>query len=220
MHPLHSLSLIEHDPLHERICNICRDPIEGLSYRCELCRFDVHPICTLLPETLQHVLHQPHPLRLLGSAEPGACAVCSGACDAFSWRYRCALCGFDIHIGCVMAQCQKTVTDRGIPSYIPSPIFQQQQYFGGYPSPNHFPGTSNMHHYNYNMPQYPQMYQQHQDYGGNGGRIGQVIFNPVKAIGTGVISNRYLGWMCFHFFHLDIIFYFYIDHSWWELGLA
>ncbi|CAN4106013.1 unnamed protein product [Withania somnifera] len=58
MHPLHSLSLIEHDPLHERICNICRDPIEGLSYRCELCRFDVHPICTLLPETLQHVLHQ------------------------------------------------------------------------------------------------------------------------------------------------------------------
>ncbi|KAF3630030.1 putative wall-associated receptor kinase-like 20-like [Capsicum annuum] len=59
MHPDHSLVLIERDGLHERVCNICCDPIEGLSYRwCELCKFNVHPICTQLPKTLNHILHQ------------------------------------------------------------------------------------------------------------------------------------------------------------------
>ncbi|KAH0632262.1 hypothetical protein KY290_035696 [Solanum tuberosum] len=59
MHPHHPLRLVERDHHYgDRACNICRDLIEGLSYRCELCGFDVHPICTQLPETLNHILHQ------------------------------------------------------------------------------------------------------------------------------------------------------------------
>ncbi|KAG5583832.1 hypothetical protein H5410_044266 [Solanum commersonii] len=205
MHPNHPLRLVERDHLSgDRACNICCGLIEGLSYRCELCGFDVHPICTQLPETLKHILHQRHhPLRLLSSVDPGiTCAVCRGACNPSSWRYRCALCKFDIHIGCVPIQCQNTTTHRGIRTYIPPPILPQQHYFVGYPSPNHFPGPSNMNHYNYNiMPQYPQLYQQNQGHGqaqthysGNyGGRTSQVMFNLVKAIATGVISNVIFG---------------------------
>ncbi|KAL3327394.1 hypothetical protein AABB24_035195 [Solanum stoloniferum] len=208
MHPHHPLRLVERDHLSgDRACNICCDLIEGLSYRCELCEFDVHPICTQLPETLNHILHQLHPLRLLSSVEPGiTCVVCRRACNPSSWRYRCALCKFDIHIGCVPIQCQNTTTHRGIPTYVPPSILPQQHYFVGYPSPNHFPGPSNMNHYNYNiMPQYPQLYQQNQGHGqaqthysGNygvnyGGRISQVMFSLVKTIATGVISNVIFG---------------------------
>ncbi|XP_059306948.1 protein VACUOLELESS GAMETOPHYTES-like [Lycium ferocissimum] len=204
MHPHHLLTLVGRDHLPDRVCKVCCDPIEGLSYRCALCEFNVHPICTLLPDTLKHILHQRHPLRLLGSSQPaGNCAVCREACDASSWRYRCALCEFDIHIGCVTVQCINTSTHRGIPTYVPPYVFPQQQYLGGYaywnPSPNTFPGPSNMHHYNYNTPQ-PQLHQQHQGpgqaqthNGGSGGRIRQVMFDLVKAIAIGVVSNMIFG---------------------------
>ncbi|KAK4359270.1 hypothetical protein RND71_021499 [Anisodus tanguticus] len=211
MHPHHSLTLVGRDHAGDRVCRVCRDPIEGLSYRCELCEFIVHPICTLLEETLNHILHQRHPLRLLGSSQSaGICAVCTEICDASSWRYRCALCEFDIHIDCVPIQCINTTTHKGISTYVPPSVFPHRQYFGDYaygintpywnPSPNHFAtGPSNIHHYNYSMPQ-PQLHQQHQGHGqaqthngGSGGRLGQVMFNLVKAIGIGVVSNMIFG---------------------------
>uniref|UniRef100_A0A3Q7HYI5 DC1 domain-containing protein n=2 Tax=Solanum lycopersicum TaxID=4081 RepID=A0A3Q7HYI5_SOLLC len=199
MHPHHPLRLVERDHQSgDRACNICRELIEGLSYRCEPCGFDVHPICTLLPETLNHILHQPHPLRLLSSIEQGiTCVICRGACNAFSWRYRCALCNFDIHIRCVPIQCQNKTTHRGISTYFPPSILPQQHYFVGYPNPNNFPGPSNMNHYNNNI--VPQLYQQNHGqaqthYGVNyGGRINQVMFHLVKTIATGVISNLVFG---------------------------
>nr|XP_009609510.1 uncharacterized protein LOC104103312 [Nicotiana tomentosiformis] len=62
MHPYHSLKLVVRKPQgnrqFDRICNVCCDSVEGLFYRCEICEFDVHPLCTQLPETLRHVLHQ------------------------------------------------------------------------------------------------------------------------------------------------------------------
>lgn len=108
------------------------------------------------------VINQAHPLRLLGSIESWTCAIYRGACNASSWRYKCTLCGFDIHIDCVPIQCEK----REIPY--------------------------NWHH-NY-MPQ-----PQHQNHGqaqarhGGGGRIGRVMFDLVKTLGTGVLSNMIFG---------------------------
>ncbi|KAL0451109.1 UNVERIFIED_CONTAM: putative nucleoredoxin 1-1 [Sesamum latifolium] len=104
MHKNHSLSLVTRKPqgarqVH-RICDVCRDPVEGLFYRCKECEFDVHPLCTQLPEKLQHALHKTHPLVLQSSTVPGFCAVCRGSCS--SWRYRCGLCSFDIHLECVL----------------------------------------------------------------------------------------------------------------------
>nr|XP_016440808.1 PREDICTED: uncharacterized protein LOC107766525 [Nicotiana tabacum] len=39
-------------------CDVCCDPVEGIFYRCNRCNFDVHPLCTQLPRTLRHALHQ------------------------------------------------------------------------------------------------------------------------------------------------------------------
>ncbi|CAL9235940.1 unnamed protein product, partial [Arabidopsis halleri] len=49
MHPQHELGLVFEGP--ERLCNICW-VFEGLYYRFIACDFDVHPLCTRLP---QHV---------------------------------------------------------------------------------------------------------------------------------------------------------------------
>ncbi|XP_059306497.1 protein VACUOLELESS GAMETOPHYTES-like [Lycium ferocissimum] len=117
LHPYHSLKLV-----------VCKQP-HGVNFVTSMSTLSVLS-CT---ETLCHALHQAHPLRLMASAEPGTCAVCRGACGASSWRYRCALCGFDIHMLCVPIQCEKrTTTDQGIPTYVPPSVFPQQQYLGGY----------------------------------------------------------------------------------------
>ncbi|XP_059288546.1 protein VACUOLELESS GAMETOPHYTES-like [Lycium ferocissimum] len=219
LHPDHSLKLVVCKQPHgnrqfNRICNVCCDSVEGMYYRCELCDFDVHPLCTQLPETLRHALHQAHPLRLMGSAEPGTCAVCRGACGASSWRYRCALCGFDIHIGCVLIQCEKrTTTDQGIPTYVPPSVFPQQQYLGGYAyavpywHPNNMtqsqPQQQYFGGYAYAVPYWhpnymPQSQPQHQNHGQpqthyGGGGIAQVMFDLVKRLGIGVFSNMIFG---------------------------
>ena len=138
-----------------------------------------------------------HPLRLLGSSEAGICAVCSGGCEASSWRYRCQLCKFDIHMGCVPIQCERKMT-----TYVPPSVFPQQQHAYGIssspywnPSPNYFPGPSNMQHYNY-MP-HPPLHLQHHHQGQAqtyfGGGIGQIMFELVKALVVGVMTNMIFG---------------------------
>ncbi|TMW83913.1 hypothetical protein EJD97_000477 [Solanum chilense] len=122
LHSYHSLKLVTRMPHGnrqlDRICNVCCDSIEGLFYRCNTCEFDVHPLCTLLPQTLRHVLHEEHPLRLLSFSESRTCVICKGACNAFSWRCRCALCDFDIHMECMLVQCKKQKTWLGISNHI------------------------------------------------------------------------------------------------------
>ncbi|PHT98314.1 hypothetical protein BC332_32754 [Capsicum chinense] len=99
----------------------------------------------------------------------GTCAVCTGECNVFSWRYRCAQCGFDIHIDYVPIRCdKKTTTDQGIPTYVPpSLLFLPQSYLGGYDYGIPHSHPLNMNH-NY-MPRAqsqlqprPQPHQQHQ----------------------------------------------------------
>nr|XP_016503541.1 PREDICTED: uncharacterized protein LOC107821619 [Nicotiana tabacum] len=133
----HQLKLINFMPQTNSdlvgFCDVCCDPVEGLFYRCNRCNFDVHPLCTQLPQTIRHVLHQQHRLRLLGPYEPaGRCVVCRGACNASSWPYRCAQCRFDIHLDCVLVQCETRRTQRGIQTYVPPSAFPQQQYFSGH----------------------------------------------------------------------------------------
>ncbi|KAL4325218.1 hypothetical protein GQ457_11G011190 [Hibiscus cannabinus] len=101
----HSLKLVGCKPDH--VCDLCDDPVEGLSYRCELCDFSVHPICTQLPEYTRHVRHKDHPLRLEISV-PIGCIVCKDMCS--SWRYRCEDCSFHLHLHCTLAPCQEETT--------------------------------------------------------------------------------------------------------------
>ncbi|MBA0666412.1 hypothetical protein Goklo_002824 [Gossypium klotzschianum] len=46
------------------VCDLCGNLVEGLFYRCKLCKFNAHTLCTQLPEYVRHVMHTDNPLRL------------------------------------------------------------------------------------------------------------------------------------------------------------
>lgn len=113
MHPLHRLSLVVRKAhgmrKNNRTCDVCEDDIEGYFYRCKDCDFDLHPVCTELPQNLRHALHVEHPLVLQKPTIDAPCCVCKGICK--TWRYRCGECdGFDIHLDCVLVVVSSTTT--------------------------------------------------------------------------------------------------------------
>ncbi|KAF8101891.1 hypothetical protein N665_0201s0198 [Sinapis alba] len=132
IHPKHELSLVvrkqQSTRQNERACDICNESVEGLFYRCKLCEFDVHPLCTQLPQHVRHVLHPDHHLEFrLGGASP--CMVCYNPCQ--SWRYKCELCRFDIHMECILAVCNTSPSDQAEASGTKSRGLKPQ---GGQPS--------------------------------------------------------------------------------------
>lgn len=192
----------------DRICDVCKDPVEGLFYRCKECEFDVHPLCTQLPEKLNHALHKIHPMILQSSLIPGSCAVCRGSCNG--WRYRCGICNFDIHLECILVPvvpCQQNAqtNQRGIPMFDQGIPFQPPPQFApyhGFPYgpgyPNFGPGPGfNMYHggpYMYPQNFAPQNYQVGASNNNNGtGRLGKSMFSLVGQLGFGVLSNMIFG---------------------------
>ncbi|KAL1555664.1 hypothetical protein AAHA92_11376 [Salvia divinorum] len=103
MHP-HPLTLLLRTPASAKstrvVCDLCRETVEWLFYRCDECNFDLHPLCTQLPQKLNHALHRIHPLILQSLPAAGACAVCRRLC--VGWRYACRSCRVDIHFDCVL----------------------------------------------------------------------------------------------------------------------
>ncbi|KAA8518950.1 hypothetical protein F0562_016276 [Nyssa sinensis] len=134
---------------------------------CKDCEFDVHPLCTQLPQHLRHVLHPVHPLTLQTSSSSW-CAVCRGACP--SWRYRCGVCGFDIHLECVLTPCVPP-TQRTPP---PPP-----------PPPHYAAYTPNPYMYN--------CVNQAQRGGAANGRSGKMMYSLAGKLALGVISNMIFG---------------------------
>ncbi|KAF8104142.1 hypothetical protein N665_0178s0026 [Sinapis alba] len=138
IHPKHELSLVvrkqQSTRLNERACDIFNQSVEGLFYRCKLCEFDVHPLCTQLPQKVRHVLPPAHQLEFhLGGASP--CMVCYNPCE---------LCRFDIHRECILSVCNTSpsnqtkalgTTSRGLKLQggQTSPSMPWQQPHTGYP---------------------------------------------------------------------------------------
>ncbi|XP_059649931.1 protein VACUOLELESS GAMETOPHYTES-like [Cornus florida] len=105
-----------------RVCDVCGDELQKLFYRCKDCDFDVHPLCTQLPQYMQHASDPLHPLSLQtpSSLVRTWCFVCGGSCT--SWRYRCGVCGIDIHFNCVLTPCHPpTLTGCGVQPGQPPP---------------------------------------------------------------------------------------------------
>ena len=110
MHPQHQLNLVNRMPQatrqNVRFCAVCGHSVEGLFYRCKLqCEFDVHPVCAQLPQQARHVLDPEHPLTLTLQPLSSTCVVCRNECT--SGRYRCGICGVDIHIQCLLTPCDR-----------------------------------------------------------------------------------------------------------------
>ncbi|XP_028071179.1 keratinocyte proline-rich protein-like [Camellia sinensis] len=124
MHPQHPLTLVVRNPQqstrqNDRYCDVCREPVEGLFYRCKDCDFDVHPLCTQLPRQLRHALDHSHLLTFEAPVLPSPCSVCGAVCS--SWRYRCGVCGLDIHLECLLKPCVPPTQQRSVRPSGPNP---------------------------------------------------------------------------------------------------
>ncbi|KAL4188648.1 hypothetical protein AMTRI_Chr08g161430 [Amborella trichopoda] len=152
IHPNHSMELVMRKAAgirqNHRQCDVCGDQVLGLFYRCALCDFDSHPICSKLPCNVQHNGH-PHVLKLLpkpvvnGYAQNSSfCFVCGGVCSL--WCYQCLPCGANLHLTCVL-------TPVGDDSQVfpPPPHFTQERGRVSNPPPpiytNHNPHVGSAH---------------------------------------------------------------------------
>ncbi|KAF8089032.1 hypothetical protein N665_0520s0030 [Sinapis alba] len=185
LHPQHELKLVFKEPAKtdqdRRGCNICHELAEGLYYQCEACGFDMHPLCSQLPQQVSHVAHPPHHLELSDHGASNMCMVCHGAIR--SWRYKCGPCRLDVHMECVNTSTsatkgtqQKSLEPQRYsqPSqyHQPQPQPQPQPQMHFHPSQYHQPQPQNYFHPSqYQQPQpqpqtyfYPSQYQQPQPY--------------------------------------------------------
>ncbi|CAN6226061.1 unnamed protein product [Urochloa humidicola] len=95
-HPSHTLKL-HRSP--GRVCNICRGdcPQKSFVYRCIECDFDVHPLCSLLPERVHgSASHPRRDLRMVSSSSTGSCSECHHPLP--TWRYVCSFLGLQLHV--------------------------------------------------------------------------------------------------------------------------
>ncbi|CAN6301835.1 unnamed protein product [Urochloa humidicola] len=81
-----------------RVCDICDAAIRGMHYSCRPCGFDAHPVCSQLPGAAISPLHPEH-LVMLSCGTPEGCRRCGADCV---WRYRCGVCGFNLHPRCLL----------------------------------------------------------------------------------------------------------------------
>ncbi|EER97526.1 hypothetical protein BDA96_02G389800 [Sorghum bicolor] len=100
-HPAHTLNL-RRSPAGGRVCEICRGdcpPQGSFVYSCTAgCGFDVHPLCSMLPESVASPLDPSHQLCIFSSESPG-----SGSCSACHhplprWHYIGS--SLKLHIAC------------------------------------------------------------------------------------------------------------------------
>ncbi|KAK9064370.1 hypothetical protein SSX86_015752 [Deinandra increscens subsp. villosa] len=105
-HPSHAL--IKHRLVRTHECDVCGTACVSGSevYRCDICDYDAHVGCTVLPETVHRKDHE-HTLSLLYvNPHPVAkCDVCSGAIAQTKCMYLCTSgCNYGTHVKCVAAK--------------------------------------------------------------------------------------------------------------------
>ncbi|KAK1327125.1 hypothetical protein QJS10_CPA01g00214 [Acorus calamus] len=123
-HPDHPLTLsIEPTAYSSFLCDGCHRQGLGSSYYCSLCNYVLHPNCASLPRTSRHPSH-PHALTLTFVSPydvmPFTCDVCLqiGIGGSVMWLYRCAPCGFDVHLGCAVVSDAQAPPQQAAPSHV------------------------------------------------------------------------------------------------------
>ncbi|KAK1274478.1 hypothetical protein QJS04_geneDACA009826 [Acorus gramineus] len=123
-HPDHPLTLsIEPTAYSSFLCDGCHSQGLGSSYYCSLCDYVLHPNCASLSRTSRHPSH-PHALTLTFVSPygvmPFTCDVCRqiGIGGSVMWLYRCAPCGFDVHLGCAVVSDAQAPAQQAAPSHM------------------------------------------------------------------------------------------------------
>ncbi|MQL87885.1 hypothetical protein Taro_020434 [Colocasia esculenta] len=107
--PSHALALLAVPAYPEGFfnCDACGQKGVGFSYHCGTCSLDVHTLCASMPLSVTHQAHPPHPLALAFfppyQNKGFSCDIC-GNTGTNHWLYRCAVCEFDVHLGCATAK--------------------------------------------------------------------------------------------------------------------
>ncbi|KAK9065798.1 hypothetical protein SSX86_015199 [Deinandra increscens subsp. villosa] len=109
-HFSHPHNLLIHRPyeLGQQVtCSGCRFPCDNTTaavHACHRCNFFLHDHCANAGRYVKHPCHKPHPLVLLPyptyAGNTFVCNACGRPGKAFS--YCCALCEFDLHVGCAL----------------------------------------------------------------------------------------------------------------------
>ncbi|KAJ1291831.1 hypothetical protein BS78_02G347000 [Paspalum vaginatum] len=101
-HPWHTLTLcrIPSSTSVRWTCDLCTEefPPGSLVYRCVRCMFDVHPLCTMLPQTIHCPADPAHDLCMAPAGQRDCCSACNRGLDV--WQYRCGSCRLKLHIAC------------------------------------------------------------------------------------------------------------------------
>lgn len=99
-HPWHALTLTRMpSSCVGWICDLCMEecPPGTFVYRCLRCMFEVHPLCTMLPQTIRcHLQPEQHDLCMVPGW--GHCSACKESLGV--WQYRCGFCRLKLHITC------------------------------------------------------------------------------------------------------------------------
>ncbi|KAK3125660.1 hypothetical protein QOZ80_7BG0608070 [Eleusine coracana subsp. coracana] len=100
----HRLKLIRTPPgsFMHHVCDLCKEkcPPSSFVYRCDECNFDLHPLCSLLPETVESPIHPGHRLHMITSPSV-SCFACHEPLPL--WHYVCSCSvNFKLHIACAM----------------------------------------------------------------------------------------------------------------------
>lgn len=101
-HPWHTLKLSRipsGGTTGKCLCDLCMEecPPGSFVYRCAQCLFDVHPLCTMFPQTIRIPQHpEEHDFRMVPSSG-GNCSVCEQPVPM--WHYVCP-CAARLHIDC------------------------------------------------------------------------------------------------------------------------
>lgn len=100
IHPEHSLTLLSRQPNHTYYCEACDKPLDGFSYNCKTCHFNLHAMCASIPRTLRNEIHE-HSL-ILSKKQPDStkCASCKYNCRNIV--FECEICKIVLDLKCAL----------------------------------------------------------------------------------------------------------------------
>lgn len=100
IHPEHSLTLLSRQPNVNYGCATCDDGLDGFSYNCKTCYFNLHAMCASIPRTLRNEIHE-HSL-ILCKKQPYStkCASCKDDCRNIV--FECEICKIVLDFKCAL----------------------------------------------------------------------------------------------------------------------
>lgn len=100
LHPKHSLTLLSREPNHAYGCEACDEPLDGFTYNCKTCYFNLHAMCASIPSTFRNEIHEHSLILCKKLAYSTKCASCKDDCR--NTVFECAICNLVLDFKCAL----------------------------------------------------------------------------------------------------------------------